>query len=170
MPPASLLIEPSLLRQYRYFESDDVDDTCARIATVLQPHRLTPGASRVGYSAYMNYVRIDSVRFGTIRYACAMGVDAGEIADYYLAILDLSGYADLTVGGRRTIVSQTQGVIVGPSTRFGGTFSGDCEQFFFSATVKSPRNSSGCSSRCCSPANRITASRGLRRPRSHRVP
>ncbi|WP_321967852.1 anthranilate 1,2-dioxygenase regulatory protein AndR [Burkholderia cepacia] len=125
-----MLIEPASLRQYRYFESDDVDDTRQRIATVLQPHRLTPGVTRAGHSAYMNYVPIDSLCFGTIGYAGAMGVDAGEIEDYYLAILSLSGYADVTVGGRRMIVGQSQGMIVGPSTHFGGTFSSDCEQFF----------------------------------------
>ncbi|MFP6560294.1 anthranilate 1,2-dioxygenase regulatory protein AndR [Paraburkholderia sp. B3] len=130
MPPASLLIEPVSLRRYRYFESNDVDDTRQRIATVLQPHRLMPGVARSGQSAHMNYVRIDGLAFGTIGYAGAMGVDAGEIEDYYLAILSLSGYADVSVGGRRMIVGPTQGVLVGPSTRFCGTFSGDCEQFF----------------------------------------
>ncbi|CAB3807007.1 hypothetical protein LMG28688_06463 [Paraburkholderia caffeinitolerans] len=125
-----MLIEPALLRQYRYFESNDVDDTRQRIAAVLQPHRLMPGVARAGHSAYMNHVRIDSLGFGTIGYAGAMGVDAGEIEDYYLAILSLSGYADVTVAGRRAIVGPTQGVIVGPQMRFGGTFSGDCEQFF----------------------------------------
>lgn len=125
-----MLIEPALLHQYRYFESTDVDDTRQRIATVLQPHRLTPGVVRAGHTAHMNYVRIDGLGFGTIGYAGAMGVDAGEIEDYYLAILSLSGYADVTVAGRRTIVGPTQGVIVGPQMRFGGTFSGDCEQFF----------------------------------------
>ncbi|VWC59284.1 AraC family transcriptional regulator [Burkholderia lata] len=130
MPPASLPIEPTLLRRYRYFESDDIDDTRERIAAVLQPHRLTPGRMRAGYSAYMDHVRIDSIGFGTISYAGTMNVDAGEIEGYYLAILSLGGYADLNVGGRRTIVGPTQGVIAGPGTRFGGTFSRDCEQFF----------------------------------------
>jgi AraC-like DNA-binding protein len=130
MQPASLLIEPVSLRRYRYFESDDVDDTRQRIATVLQPHRLMPGVARSGQSAHMNYVRIDGLAFGTIGYGGAMGVDAGEIEDYYLAILSLSGYADVSVAGRRMIVGPTQGVLVGPSTRFCGTFSGDCEQFF----------------------------------------
>ncbi|WP_186021022.1 anthranilate 1,2-dioxygenase regulatory protein AndR [Burkholderia gladioli] len=130
MPPTSLLIESTSLRQYRYFESNDVDDTRQRIAAVLQPHRLTPGAARGGQPAYMNHVRIDSLAFGTIGYAGTMGVDAGEIEDYYLAILSLNGYADVTVGGRRMIIGQTQGMVVGPSTRFSGTFSADCEQFF----------------------------------------
>jgi AraC-like DNA-binding protein len=130
MQPFPLQIEPAALRQYRYFESDDIDDTRQRIARVLQPHRLTPGSSRAGHPAYMNYVRLDSLAFGSLSYAGAMGVEAGEIEDYYLVILSLSGYADVSVGGRRTLVGQSQGVVVGPSTSFGGTFSSDCEQFF----------------------------------------
>ncbi|WP_321937830.1 anthranilate 1,2-dioxygenase regulatory protein AndR [Burkholderia cepacia] len=130
MSNASLPIEPTQLRRYRYFESVDIDDTRERIAAVLQPHRLIPGSSRGGYSAYMDYVRIDSVGFGTIGYDVAMGVDAGEIEDYYLAILSLGGYADVSVGGRRMIVGPAQGVIVSPASHFGATFSRDCEQFF----------------------------------------
>jgi AraC-like DNA-binding protein len=130
MQPLSLQIEPTALRQYRYFESNDIDDTRQRIASVLQPHRLMPGSSRTAHSAYMNYARLDNLAFGSLCYAGAMGVEAGEIEDYYLVILSLGGYADVSVGGRRTMVGQSQGVVVGPSTSFGGTFSGDCEQFF----------------------------------------
>jgi AraC-like DNA-binding protein len=130
MLPVSLQIEPTALRKYRYFESTDVDDTRQRIATVLQPHRLMPGPSQPGHSAYMNYARLDNLAFGSLGYAGAMSVEAGELGDYYLVILTLSGYADVSVGSRRLIAGQSQGVVVGPSTRFGGTFSGDCEQFF----------------------------------------
>lgn len=130
MLPVSLQIEPTALRKYRYFESTDVDDTRQRIAAVLQPHRLMPGPARPGHSAYMNYARLDHVAFGSLGYAGAMSVEAGELGDYYLVILTLSGYADVSVGSRRLIAAQSQGVVVGPSTRFGGTFSGDCEQFF----------------------------------------
>ncbi len=130
MQPLPLQIEAAALRQYRYFESNDIDDTRRRISAVLQPHRLMPGVSRAGHSAYMNYVRLDNLSFGSLSYAGAMGVEAGEIEDYYLVILSLSGYADVSVGGRRAIVGPSQGVVVGPSTSFGGTFSGDCEQFF----------------------------------------
>ncbi|CAE6723723.1 anthranilate 1,2-dioxygenase regulatory protein AndR [Paraburkholderia nemoris] len=131
MLPSPIQIEATALRKYRYFESDDLDDTRQRIASVLQPHRLTPGSIHGGRrAAYMNYVRLENLAFGSLCYAGAMGVEAGEIEDYYLVILSLNGYADVSVGGRRTIVSQSQGVVVGPSTSFGGTFSGDCEQFF----------------------------------------
>lgn len=130
MLSSPLQIEAAALRRYRYFESNDIDDTRQRIASVLQPHRLTPGPRRPGHTAYMNYARLDNLAFGSLGYAGAMGVEAGEIEDYYLVILSLSGYADVSVGGRRMIVGQSQGVVVGPSTSFGGTFSGDCEQFF----------------------------------------
>jgi AraC-like DNA-binding protein len=123
-------IEPAALRRYRYFESNDVDDTRQRIATVLQPHRLTPGPALRGRNAYMNYVRLEQLAFGSLAYAGRMGVEAGELGDYYLVILSLSGYADVTVGSRRAMIGQSQGIVIGPHTPFSGTFSGDCEQFF----------------------------------------
>ncbi|MFD1561537.1 AraC family transcriptional regulator [Paraburkholderia silviterrae] len=131
MQPTALQIEPSALRQYRYFESADLEDTCERIASVLQPHRLTPGPGRAGRKAsYMNYVRFDNLSFGSLGYASPMRVDAGEISDYFLLLMSLDGYADVSVGGRRVMLSPTQGIVVSPSMRFDGIFSGDCEQFF----------------------------------------
>jgi AraC-like DNA-binding protein len=130
MLSASLQIEPAVLRTYRYFESSDVDDTRQRIAAVLQPHKLMPGPAQRGRSAYMNHARFENLSFGSLAYAGTMGVDAGELEDYYLVIFSLSGYADVSVGTRRTMIGRSQGIIVGPSTRFGGTFSRDCEQFF----------------------------------------
>lgn len=144
MLPLPLQIEPTALRQYRYFESNDIDETRQRITSVLQPHRLMPGSSRAGHPAYMNYVRLDNLAFGSLCYAGAMGVEAGEIEDYYLVILSLSGYADVSVGGRRTLVGQSQGVVVGPSTSFGGTFSSDCEQFFVRVEKQAVLAHSGC--------------------------
>ncbi len=130
MLSAPFYIEPAALRRYRYFESNDVDDTRQRIAAVLQPHRLTPGPAQRGRTAYMNHVRLGQLAFGSLGYAGRMGVEAGELGDYYLVILSLSGYADVSVGSRRTIIGQSQGVVIGPHTPFSGTFSGDCEQFF----------------------------------------
>jgi AraC-like DNA-binding protein len=130
MLSAPFHIEPSCLRRYRYFESTDVDDTRERIAEVFQPHRLTPGRALRGRSAYMNHARLQKLGFGSLGYAGTMGVEAGELDDYYLVILSLSGYADVSVGSRRTIIGQSQGVVIGPHTHFSGTFSADCEQFF----------------------------------------
>ncbi|MFM0205381.1 AraC family transcriptional regulator [Paraburkholderia fungorum] len=143
MPLSPLQIEPSALRKYLYFESTDIDDTRQRIAMVLQPHRLTPGSTRPGHSAHMNHVRLENLAFGSLGYGGAMGVEAGEIEDYYLVILSLCGYADVSVGGRRTIIGQSQGVVVGPATSFGGTFSGDCEQFFVRVDKQAILNHSG---------------------------
>ena len=131
MQATALQFEPAVLRRYRFFESADLDDTCQQITTVLQPHRLTPGPGRQGRNAsYMNYVRFDNLAFGSLGYASPMRVDAGEISDYFLILMSLGGYADVTVGGRRAILGPTQAIIVCPSMSFGGIFSGDCEQFF----------------------------------------
>lgn len=131
MQSTALQIEPAMLRRYRYFESADLEDTRERIASVLQPHRLTPGPGRAGRKAsYMNYVQFDNLSFGSLGYASPMRVDAGELSDYFLLLMSLDGYADVSVGGRRVMLSPTQGIVVCPSMSFDGIFSGDCEQFF----------------------------------------
>lgn len=130
MSPTRLQIEPTSLCKYRYFESSDLDDTRQRIASVFQPHRLTPGPGRHRNRSHMDYVRLDKLALGSLAYTGAMTVEAGEIEDYFLVIFSLSGYADVSVNGRRLIISPSRGVVLGPSANFGGTFSGDCEQFF----------------------------------------
>ena len=143
MQPATCPIESSDLRRYRLFESTDVDDTQMRIASVLQPHRLKPGPSRPGRTAYMNCARIERISFGSIGYAGSMTVDAGEIADYYLVILGLRGYGDVSVGSQRMIVGQSQGIVISPRTPFAGTFSDDCEQYFLRVSGDAVRAHSG---------------------------
>jgi AraC-like DNA-binding protein len=130
MQPLNLQIEPAALRRYRYFESDDIDETCERIGSVLQPHRLTPGAKPRNGSAYMNMARLDTITFGSLNYSGSMNVEASELANYYLVIICLNGFAEVSVGEKRALIGETRGVIVGPQTRFGGSFSSDCEQLF----------------------------------------
>lgn len=128
MLPTSRLTEPAALRTYHYFESADLDDTRERIAQVLQPHQLRAGASLPGRRAHMTHVRLDGMAFGTLAYSGAMAVEAGDLRDFYLIDLSLSGYADISVGSRRVRVARSQGCLCGPSTRFAGMFSSDCEQ------------------------------------------
>ena len=123
-------IDSVSLRRYRYFASSDLDDARERIANVFQPSQLVPSSSQAGYAAFMNYVRLANLSFGSLGYGAEMGVEAGEIEDYYLLLACLGGYASVSVGGRRMVIHQSQGVIVSPNTPFGGTFSEDCEQFF----------------------------------------
>jgi AraC-like DNA-binding protein len=130
MHSTSFRIDPDWLRRYRHFESANVNDSCQRIAEILQPHRLTPGLAPPASPTYMNHVRFRGMAFGSLRYGGAMVVEAGRLADYYLVILSLSGYGDISAGSRRVIVGQSQGVVIGPQTSFRGIFSKDCEQFF----------------------------------------
>ena len=52
--------EPVALRQRRYFESVDIDDTCIRISSILQPHRLEPTQRTRPIRSHMDVARIGS--------------------------------------------------------------------------------------------------------------
>jgi len=126
----SFHIETSTLARYRYFDTTDMDEARQRIASVFQPHRLIPSSTKPARSACMNHVRLRHLAFGSLTYGVEMTVEAGEISDYHLIIIILAGIADVNVGDLRASLGKGQGVVLSPATRFGATFSSDCEQFF----------------------------------------
>lgn len=126
----SFQIDASTLLRYRYFETADMEKARQRIAAVLQPYRLIPGPLHPGQCARMNHVRLRHLAFGSLSYGRPMAVEAEDITDYHLIIIVLAGVAQVSVGELQASLGKGQGVLLAPGTRFGATFSGDCEQFF----------------------------------------
>nr|WP_141213138.1 hypothetical protein [Janthinobacterium sp. PC23-8] len=126
----SFQIDASTLLRYMYFETADMEEARQRIAAVLQPYRLIPGPLHPGQCARMNHLRLRHLAFGSLSYGRPMTVEAGDITDYHLIIIVLAGVAQVSVGELQASLGKGQGVLLTPGTRFGATFSGDCEQFF----------------------------------------
>ncbi|MDR2678592.1 MAG: AraC family transcriptional regulator [Zoogloeaceae bacterium] len=122
--------EPVALRQRRYFESSDIDDTRERISTVLQPHRLNPMRRAASIRSHMDCARLGGVVVGALHLGNEMEVILDEMGDYYLFICCLNGHAEVQSMGARTMIGQRQGVACIPGEQFSGRFSADCEQFF----------------------------------------
>lgn len=122
--------EPTALRQHRYFESRDVDDTRDRIAAVLQPHRLQPTRSARRIRSHMDFVRFGGTVIGALDFGDEMDVVVDEMEDYYLFVCSLRGHAEVRSMGERTTIGHASGAVCIPGAGFSGRFSPDCEQFF----------------------------------------
>lgn len=126
---AAGLFNPGILRQYRLFESSDLDDTRERISRVMQPHTLRPltrPAQR--HRSHMDFMRIGGIGLGTIDFGEAMRVDVDAVEDYHLLMFCLRGQAETNTNGRSIQVDSRHGVICAPGESFVADLSPDCEQ------------------------------------------
>ena len=130
------------MRQYRLFESSDVEETEARIAEVMQPHRLNPVTSQRGHAGHMDFLRMPSIGIGVIGFG-QMGLVLDEVEDYHLMIFCTKGRARLTSGKSRVIASNDQGACLAPGDPLKGDFTPDCEQLVFRVDAQAMRRYTG---------------------------
>ena len=121
--------EPSALRSHRLFESCDLDDTRARISSVMQPHLLLPNGRPTGTRSHMDFVRIGGIGIGTIAFGEPMRVEVDRLDNYHLLMFCLRGHAQTRTGDCPLDADARHGIINGPDRPFVADLSGDCEQF-----------------------------------------
>mgnify|MGYP005815871069 CR=1 FL=1 len=124
LPPA----DPQALRACRVFETDDLDEACDRISRIMQPHRLWLEGRRKIPHAHMDFLRLQGLGLGTIRFGQAR-IRVPPLSDYYLIIFCLSGSALLQPGREEILVDRRSGLLCAPGQTLQGEFSADCEQF-----------------------------------------
>lgn len=126
MPP--ILLAPDALRDYRLFESSDLDETRERISRVMQPHRLEPAGKEPARS-YMDFVKLGGMGLGAISFGGPMHVNVESIDGYYLLMFCLKGSADVRTVDTVFSVDRSTAVLCSPGTPFDARLSADCEQF-----------------------------------------
>ena len=131
MQESTFSLAQSVLRDFRYFESSDLDDTCERITSVLQAHthRLIPGRCAGRIRSHMDFLQMSGIGFGTIKYSSEMSVDVTGLADYHVLIFCPSGRGAVTTGGVCVEIGGHRGFASTAGQSFRATFSPDCEQF-----------------------------------------
>jgi AraC-like DNA-binding protein len=122
---------PIALRQFRLFESTDVDDTRERISRVMQPHALLPIGTAAGANGHsrMDFARVGSLGMGTIAFGSGMRVQVESVDGYYLLMFCLSGHARVNTRSYELVADQNHAVICAPGQKFDAILSPDCEQF-----------------------------------------
>ncbi len=116
------------LREFRLFESADLDETRERISRVMQPHLLVPAGATAGLS-HMDFVRLGGVGIGTIAFGNAMRVDVEAVDGYHLLMFCVTGQAKVRTRGQTVCVDQSNAVLCAAGEPFDAVLSADCEQF-----------------------------------------
>jgi AraC-like DNA-binding protein len=120
--------EPTGLRRFRMFESDDVDETCERFSQILVPHTLAPVGGSGRFRARMNSAKFGKVSLTTIEFGVGMKVDAGAGSEHYCVLLCLRGHADARINGQTIALNSSRGVLNQPGSHLKAEFSPACEQ------------------------------------------
>lgn len=134
------IVAKTPLRDCRYFESTDLDETREQISGVLSRHSLVPAQPLRSVASRMDLLSVAGLSFGTLGYGRAMHVDVPEIADYHLLIFCLSGAGTVrtastttgksTAGKTDIAIRARRGFACNPGQSFAAHFSEDAEQFF----------------------------------------
>jgi AraC-like DNA-binding protein len=119
----------TVLQGFRYFESNDLDDTCERITTILQPHRLVPGKRAGPIRSHMDFLQLSGFGFCTLKYGSEMDVEVTGLSDYHVLIFCLSGGGAITTHNSEIRINQRYGFAGNAGQSFRANFSSDCEQF-----------------------------------------
>lgn len=115
------------LRQHRYFESCDVDDTKRRIAQVLVDHSLRPVRVMPHFNAHMDHMSAPGFSLGTIAFG-PMDVEVPDLQDSHLLITCTQGQASVRHQGQALHCDASHAVLLPPGAAFVLRTSADCEQ------------------------------------------
>ena len=129
MHESTFRLAQSVLRDFRYFESNDLDDTRERITNILQTHSLVPGKSTGRIRSHMDFLQFSGLGFCTLKYSNEMSVEVTGLADYHVLIFCLRGRGSINAQGYDIEIGGRYGFASNAGESFRAMFSGDCEQF-----------------------------------------
>jgi AraC-like DNA-binding protein len=121
----------STLRDFRYFESTDLDDTRERITHILQSHtqRLVPGRTTGRIRSHMDFIQLSNFGFCSIKYNHEMNVEVTDLAHCHVLIFCFSGNGSVNFRGNEIGIDSQRGFASNAGDSFRVKFSEDCEQF-----------------------------------------
>ncbi|WP_264211862.1 AraC family transcriptional regulator [Leisingera thetidis] len=104
------------LRAWRQFHSRDVDEARALVARKFCDHRLQPKGQSRGFGTRHNHVPGRSLSLNFLSYGAAVQIEPGELRNFYLVQMPLSGRARVANGaaavnsdrGRATVLNPTR--------------------------------------------------------------
>jgi AraC-like DNA-binding protein len=141
----------TVLQDFRYFESNDLDDTCERITTILQPHRLLPGKRAGPIHSHMDFLQLSGFGFCTLKYGSEMDVEVTGLADYHVLIFCLSGGGTIRTHNSEISINERYGFAGNAGRSFRASFSSDCEQFIVRIDRKALQAHTGALEFCSQP-------------------
>lgn len=101
------------LARYSLFESKELDEARERVARVFCPHRLDM-IGRGGFDACHNHVAGERLSLNFIQYGAKTLIAPGELKDFYLLQIPLSGGAAISNGSARYYSCPDRAAVLNP--------------------------------------------------------
>ncbi len=114
------------LRAWRQFHSHDFDQVRELVAQKFCDHHLLPAEPYRGTGARFNHVRGQALSLNYLSYGSEMRIDPGDLEDFYLVQIPLSGGA-LVANGKAVVASdQCTATVLNPTLGTQMTWNADC--------------------------------------------
>lgn len=101
------------LYRHNLFQSHDLAETEAMVGQFICPHRMLAGRTQQ-INARVDGLSLGDLGLYYLRYGTKVNIDAGEISDYYLVQMALSGSASVVNGKRQTDAAPGFTTLVSP--------------------------------------------------------
>ncbi|KIC18287.1 AraC-like ligand-binding domain-containing protein [Leisingera sp. ANG-DT] len=123
-PQSSGAREP--LRAWRQFHSRDIDEVRTLVAQKFCDHSLQPAGPSRGTGARHNYVRGQALSLNYLSYGSTVQIDPGELQDFYLVQMPLSGRALVANGSTPVASDRHTATVLNPTRDSRMTWHADC--------------------------------------------
>ncbi|CUI01454.1 AraC-like ligand-binding domain-containing protein [Leisingera aquaemixtae] len=114
------------LRAWRQFHSRDIDEARSLVAQKFCDHRLQPAGRSLGFGTRHNHVPGRSLSLNYLCYGSAVQIDPGELQDFYLVQMPLSGAAVVANGAAAVGSNIRQATVLNPTRATQMTWQADC--------------------------------------------
>lgn len=108
------------------FRSREADETHARVAHELKPHRSVWGHGDV--DAIFCRAELSALSLCILRYGCDVDIEPDALGNFVLVQMPLRGHADIHTGGQTLQIHPGQGAIVSAHKPVRLRWHADCEQ------------------------------------------
>lgn len=123
------------LGRLKLFETCDLDEARERVSRLLCPHRIALAGRSTSFYLRVNHARLDSLSVSYVHYKGNVRIDPGELSQFYLIGLPLSGTTVVTCGEQRVVSKPGMAAIQTPGKAVHVDWGNSCRKM----VVKIPR-------------------------------
>lgn len=116
------------LSGYSLFQTGDVEFARAAVAQNFCDHTLSVGADRGNFDAVHNRARGQTLSLNYIRYGSEVDINPGELTNFYLVQIPLSGAASVRNGRTKVETTSRIGSVLNPTRETHMVWHGGCEK------------------------------------------
>lgn len=110
------------------FETRDLDEARERVGRLLCPHRIEMAGRARSFFLRVNHARLENLSVSYVQYKGNVRIDPGELEQFYLIGLPLSGATVVSCGAQRVISKPGMAAIQSPGKSVQVDWSNACQK------------------------------------------